>query len=96
MGFTPFPGTLNIRTDDTKVRSFLMDMEPVMVEGFNDGKRSFGWVKLYKVKINGVGGAIIRPERTRHSPDIVELITDTDLRKKKGLDKGKTVELQKN
>lgn len=95
LGINPFLGTLNIKADSDKARSFLMNIEPVEISGFNDGERSFGSVKAYKAKINGVDGAILRPERNWHEKDVIEVIADINLRKKMKLKKGSSVELTK-
>lgn len=95
MGFTPFPGTLNIKTDRIKVKSFLMDVDPIEINGFATSDRTFGSIKLYKINIGGMAGAILKPERTRHGDDVLEIIADVDLRKKMGLKENNVVELKK-
>lgn len=90
-GFMPFLGTLNIKTNAQKIKSFLMDMDPRTIEGFSDKSRSFGSVKLYKVKIDGFTGAILKPERSRHEEDIVELISEKNLSNKKSVEITKVV-----
>ncbi|MCK4589374.1 MAG: CTP-dependent riboflavin kinase [Nanoarchaeota archaeon] len=95
MGFTPFPGTLNIKTDRIKVKSFLMDVDPIKINGFATSDRSFGSIELYRVNVGGVAGAIIKPERTRHDDNVIEVIADVHLRKKMGLKENNVVELKK-
>ena len=95
LGFEPFPGTLNVKTSTVKIKSFLMDVDPVVIEGFAASDRTFGSIKLYKVNIGGVAGAIIKPERTRHGEDVIEIIADVHLRKKMGLKENHLVELKK-
>ncbi|MFC1800851.1 DUF120 domain-containing protein [Nanoarchaeota archaeon] len=95
LGFEPFPGTLNIKTNPVKVKSFLMDINPIIIKPFTTKNRSFGSVELYKVKINGIEGAIIKPERTRHDLSVVELTTYIDLNEMFKVKQGKAVEITK-
>jgi len=95
LGFTPFLGTLNIRTKAEKVRFFLLDLEPSRIKDFHDRTRSFGAIDLYRIKINGIQGALLRPERNHHEEDVIEIISENDLRKKLRLGQKSTVEITK-
>lgn len=95
LGIDPFLGTLNIKTKPEKIQSFLLDINPIVIDGFNDNERSFGSIKIYPAKINRLEGAVIRPERNWHEDNILEFIADTNLRKKMKLKKGSPVELTK-
>jgi len=90
LGFDPFPGTLNLRLDepfaDTAVSC-------IQVQGFRDHSRTFGGCKCFPVRIQGLKGAIIRPERSNYPPYLVELIAPVNLRKSLSLSDGDLVEV---
>ena len=89
LGFVPFPGTLNIKLDEP----FNPGPHQILIEGFREDERSFGGCKCYKIKLNGLEGAIIRPDRSSYPPDLVEIISTLRLRDELRLDDGDIVEL---
>ncbi|MEM2577176.1 MAG: DUF120 domain-containing protein, partial [Candidatus Bathyarchaeia archaeon] len=50
LGFNPYPGTLNVKIEECYLRKvFLLKCYPsIIIEGFSNGKRSFGSVNCYK------------------------------------------------
>jgi len=89
LGFVPFPGTLNIKLD----QPFNPGSHQVRIEGFQEEERSFGGCKCYKIKLNGLEGAIIRPDRSSYPSDLVEVISPLRLREVLKLEDGDAVEL---
>jgi len=95
LGFSPYPGTLNILVVFPKtIYEALYNVEPITIPGFSKGGRTFGDVKAYKVRINGINGAIVVPSRTIHPPKIAEIIAPTCLRKKLNLKDGSKVKVE--
>ena len=90
----PYEGTLNIRANKEDIQEFLANKESVRIEGFETKKRSYGGINCYMVKINGVDGAIIVPDRTNHNNETVEIIAPMFLREKFNLKDNDEVELQ--
>ena len=85
LGYVPFPGTLNVKLDDKKyinsVRQFL-ELEGVKITSFSDGKRTYGWVKCFRGKINNkLDCELIILERTHHDESIIEFISEKNIRK---------------
>ncbi len=77
LGFDPYPGTLNVMLDKMYVeaKQEVTKYPPIMIEGFSDGKRTYGGVKCYRAKMNDtIDGAILIPERTHHDDSILEFI----------------------
>ncbi len=91
-GFNPYPGTLNMKVDASAAESFLNSIAPIYVRGFETKERNFGGLNAYRVKINKtLDAALIVPDRTSHSNDVVEIIAAPFLRKKLGLKDGSAI-----
>jgi riboflavin kinase len=85
LGYIPYPGTLNVQLKDKKFSeaiSKLSNYEGTKINAFSDGKRTFGWVKCFKSKINNkIDCELILLERTHHDTTIVEFISKNNIRK---------------
>jgi riboflavin kinase, archaea type len=90
LGYIPFPGTLNIKLDEPLDPKRIKAIE---IESFGDGERTFGKCRCYKIIIQGIEAAIIRPDRSNYPADLVEVIAPVRLREKLCLFDGDTVEL---
>ena len=78
-----FPGTLNLKVNETELENFLFSKEKIQIQGFSTKERKFGSAVLFKVKLNNsVNAALIIPERTNHPSDVIEIISPFFLRKK--------------
>ncbi len=90
--FIPFLGTLNVKIQSNEdVHLGMLKNSPgIHIDGFTTEDRSFGPVKAFKCKINGVDCAVLMPERTIHT-DTMELISEYYLREKLALKDGDTV-----
>ncbi len=95
IGYNPFPGTLNIRLDDKIHREALKQfdtLEGIKIDGFSDGKRTYGWVKCFPAKLNdSVDCELVVLERTHHDGSIAELISKVSLREAAELHDGSKV-----
>ena len=89
LGFTPFPGTLNIRVNEFALEEFLKTATPVIVDGFETNRRTFGRIECFKICVDKYKAlALIRPHRSSHQPGVAEIISPDFLRTKFGLDDG--------
>ena len=100
LGYVPFPGTLNVKLKD---REFIeakrsLDAHPaIMVNGFSDGKRTYGWVKCYPARVNNsVDAVLILLERTHHDDSVVELISKENIKKSTRLSTGSQITIRVN
>ncbi len=96
MGFKPFVGTLNLRLKDQQLRnrSHLESMSFTEIDGFRNGRRSFGSVKCYPAVINGeIEGCVIRPGRTHYGEEVIEVLASVNLRKRLKLRDGDIVKV---
>jgi len=85
LGYIPYPGTLNVKLKEKKFSeaiSQLSNYQGIKINSFSDGKRTFGWVKCFKSKINNkINCELILLERTHHDTSIVEFIAKNNIRK---------------
>ena len=87
IGFRPYPGTLNIRIGKGS-RDHVLASEPILIAGFTNKDRTYGDIFAFPCKVEGTSGAIIVPLRTSHGPDILEVVSSFDIRKKLGKKNG--------
>lgn len=89
LGYVPFPGTLNILLDEP----FPTEAPSIEIEGFREGDKSFGCCRCYHIKINGIDAAVVRPERSCHPPELIEVIAPVHLRRALRLVDGDSVSI---
>ena len=96
LGFTPYPGTLNIRLERGEVERYneclgyipKIVVDPPRIEGVRLAR-----VVVYRVYLNGVPVWAVRPEITVYRDDVVEVINERNLRELLGLKDGDLVYL---
>jgi len=98
LGFTPFPGTLNLSLDLLCIvaRKKLEGRKGIEIEGFKSEDRTFGGAKCFPCKIledraEGIKSAVIIPDRTHYPDDILEIISPVYLRGELNLKNGDEV-----
>ncbi len=98
LGYVPFPGTLNVKLRDKEFieAKRTLDAHPgIMINGFSDGKRTYGWVKCYPAKINHlIDAALITLERTHHDDSVIELISHENIKKATKLSTGSQISIR--
>ncbi|RLI73418.1 riboflavin kinase [Archaeoglobales archaeon] len=96
LGFNPYPGTLNLKIPKEQLyfRRRLDEEEGILIQGFKTPDRSFGDVKAFKCKVNGVEGAVVLPKRTHYPPDVLELIAPVKLRDVVNIKDGDIIEVE--
>jgi len=97
LGYVPFPGTLNVKLTDKEsieAKRSLIAFPGIMIDGFSDGKRTYGWVKCYPAKINNTDAALILLERTHHDDSIIELISEANVKKVTKLSTGSKISIK--
>ena len=89
LGFVPFPGTLNVLLEEP----FPTDgLQEIKIEGFTEKGKSFGECKCYRIKFKDMQAAVVRPEKSRYPPEMIEIIAPVKLRAL-GLEDGDLVEI---
>jgi riboflavin kinase, archaea type len=98
LGFTPYPGTLNLKLTsdyDIKTRMELEAYPAIEVKGFSNEDRTFGLVKCYPAVIgNKVKGALITATRSHYDVSVLEIIAPACLRKQLSLKDGLKVKVE--
>ncbi|MEM0015059.1 MAG: DUF120 domain-containing protein [Zestosphaera sp.] len=92
----PFPGTLNIEIGKT-YEELIRECTPssirsVVVNGVERGGFYYWFGKLPELPDEWV--LIVRPHLSRHNPDVVEVISNNNLREKLNLNDGARVHLK--
>ncbi|MDP8023828.1 MAG: DUF120 domain-containing protein [Conexivisphaerales archaeon] len=97
LGFDPYPGTLNVRLDSryVKEREKLNEYRNfgIKIEGFSNGVRTYGSLWCFHAFVEGIRGAVVIIERTHYDIDVVEIISQYNLRKELNLKDGDRVKI---
>ena len=95
LGYTPFPGTLNVRLRPSETRRLaaLRDWNGVRIDGFEAGGRTFGGATCYLAQLNGRRCHLIRPDRS-HYQDVIEFVAPEKLRTRLRLKDGDAVKAE--
>lgn len=81
LGYSPYPGTLNVRVGDEEFRrvSAVKDWIGIRIDGFQATGRTFGGATCFAARLSGRNCHLIMPDRTHHK-DVVEFIAGECLR----------------
>ncbi len=92
LGFSPFPGTLNIKIHEDKIDNIHEIPEDKMK--IIEGKGNFGDVLLINAVLNNkINGAIVFPKKTTHGENILEFIAPQNIKDKLGIKDGDSVKI---
>ena len=94
LGFIPYPGTLNIKIDERDMKKFgkLKQGHAIILHGFKKNSKVFGSVKCFRAMLMGKDVVIVVPEKSFYT-DIMEIISDKNLRNELTLKDGDCVEV---
>ena len=89
LGFECFPGTLNVKVDETVKHKYFKKNSLIVNE------KSLGGVDFCLVKINQMyEGAVLFPHKTKHDKNIIEIVASVNLRKELKLNDGDEIECE--
>jgi riboflavin kinase len=95
LGFTPYPGTLNIRLmEQADQVNYLqvLSYPPTLVLGFRSADRTYGDVLCYKVSLEKrYPGAVVRSVRSLYDNSVVEIISPLRLRREMKIEDGSRI-----
>ncbi len=95
LGYAPYAGTLDVKLEKNSIekREILLRMQGLEISGYKTRERTFGPVKIFNARLNGVKGALVLPNRSHHR-DVLEFIAAQNLRKTLRLKDGDQVEIE--
>ena len=81
LGYSPYPGTLNVRVDGAALRKveIVGSWTGLRIDGFQASGRTFGGATCFPARLNGHACHLIHPDRT-HYKDVVEFVAADRLR----------------
>jgi riboflavin kinase, archaea type len=95
LGFDAFPGTLNLKLESPvqmEQKRELRSREGLRIEGFENGKRTYGGARCYKAVVNGkYPAAVLVIDRTHYDDSVMEIISPVNFRQELGLKNGDEV-----
>lgn len=100
LGYEPYPGTLNIKLMDqilVNSRREISRYPSILINGFSDNSRTYGWVKCYKANINeGIvnNAAVLVLERTHYDDSMLEVIAPMSLKEAMGIKNGDEITIK--
>lgn len=98
LGFDPYLGTLNLKLISKigiETRKELEVYPGIVLEGFENEKRSYGPAKCFKALINNVvKGAVVTAFRTHYDESVLEVIAPVYLRTRLNLKDGDKVQVK--
>lgn len=97
LGFDPYPGTMNLRLrPDYENEKRMLDALPLLsITGFKTENRSFGPVKCAPAMVNdSVKAGVILALRSHYGPDVIEIVSEENLRRRLKLRDGDTVRVK--
>ena len=95
MGYSPYPGTLNVRVTAEALRKvdLVTHWTGMRIDGFQASGRTFGGATCFVARMNGHACHLIHPDRT-HYKDVVEFVASDCLREALGVRDGDTVKVE--
>jgi len=92
LGYTPYPGTLNVRVGPEALRraSLVAEWSGERIDGFHASGRTFGGATCFPARLNGHTCHLIHPDRS-HYKDVIEFIARDCLRESHHLKDGDVV-----
>ena len=81
LGYTPYPGTLNVRLGGRALRKvgLLGTYSGIRIDGFQASGRTFGGATCFPARMNGHACHLLHPDRSHHK-DVVEFVAPDCLR----------------
>lgn len=81
LGFSPYPGTLNLELlpEHVERRLELRSRAPIEISGFSYKGKTYGPIEAYRCRVGGIDGAVVFPRRSQHGLSVIEIIAPVHL-----------------
>lgn len=101
LGYTPYPGTLNVALDETSTarRSELDESVAIAIDEWNDGDRTYGAAICYPAQLRTAdettysGAHVLVPVRTEHDSTQLEIVAADRLRAALDIEFGEVIQI---
>jgi riboflavin kinase len=92
LGFTPFPGTLNVKltTDSVKTKEIFQNSAGIQIHP----DPGYCHAKLFRARLKGLDCAVVLPGVSDYPEDVIEVVAPENLRKLFGLVDGSRVKIE--
>lgn len=100
LGYEPFLGTLNVRLTEQIYMNARLELgkhPSILINGFSDGTRTYGWVKCYRASINDgsiESAAVLVLERTHYDDSMLEVIAPISIKHTANIKDGDRIKVQ--
>jgi riboflavin kinase, archaea type len=100
LGYIPYAGTLNVKVSDNpslRNRKKIERIPYILIKGYNDSKRTYGWVKCFPVSINdapNIDAHLLILERSHYDESLVEIISSVPLKDSLRLRNGDKIKIE--
>ena len=100
LGYIPYAGTLNVKVSSNpsiRNRKKIERIPYILVKGYNDTKRTYGWVKCFPVTLNdihNIDAHLLVLERSHYDESLVEIISSVPLKDTLGLKNGDKIKIE--
>lgn len=100
LGYIPYAGTLNVkvsRNPSMRNRKKIEGIPYILIKGYSDTKRTYGWVKCFPVTINDrqkIAAHLLILERTHYDESMIEIISSVSLKETLGLRNGDKIKIE--
>ena len=92
LGFAAYPGTLNIKTEKSKIAK-IKESKPIRIDGFESKGKILGGASCFDAKIKEIKGSIIMPDINKHE-DIIEFIASVHVKTKLNIKDGDKIKVE--
>jgi riboflavin kinase, archaea type len=100
LGYIPYAGTLNVKVSDNpslRNRKKIERIPYILIKGYNDSKRTYGWVKCFPVSINdtpNIDAHLLILERSHYDESLVEIISSVPIKDSLRLRNGDKIKIE--
>jgi riboflavin kinase len=100
LGYIPYAGTLNVKVSDNpslRNRKKIERIPYILIKGYNDAKRTYGWVKCFPVTINdtpNIDAHLLILERSHYDESLVEIISSVPIKDSLRLRNGDKIKIE--
>ena len=93
-GFNPFPGTLNLRSNQERVTQTLRKANSRRINSFSKQGEEYSGITVYKASLKSLEAAVLRMDVTDYKDRVIEVASPCKLREKLEVEDGDTLNIK--